>query len=312
MAITYKKISYKTFGEVLAITNGTIDLYVTLDCGPRVIRYGFCGGENFMFEDVDAQIVEKSDKFDTYFYKDAYWRTYGGHRLWLTPEAKPETYYPDNDPVEYSVSGNVFTFTPPAQRANLVQESFVISVDETGTGVAIEARATNVADHAQKFGIWQVTVMCKNGLAIVPQTLTDTVLLHNRTMSLWPYTDMSDDRVCWGKELITLRQDPGADHPIKIGITNTRGFVGYACHDALFVKSFAYYPGVNYPDDGCNFETYTNPHFLELESLGKLENVAPGDTVTGVERWELVPDVKKPCGKDMAALEKLVADKIGK
>ena len=82
MAISYKEISYKTFGKVLAITNGTIDLYVTVDCGPRIIRYGLCGGENFMFEDVEGGIVEKGENFDEYFYKDAYWRTYGGHRLW--------------------------------------------------------------------------------------------------------------------------------------------------------------------------------------------------------------------------------------
>ena len=68
MAVTYREMTYKTFGRVLAIENGVIELYVTLDVGPRIIRYSTVGGANVMHEDIDAKIVEKArilTKFST-------------------------------------------------------------------------------------------------------------------------------------------------------------------------------------------------------------------------------------------------------
>lgn len=306
MALAYREQAYKTFGRVLAIENGDMELYVTLDVGPRIIRYALPGGENFMFEDINAEIVEQSAAFDDHFYPGAYWRTYGGHRIWLTPEAKPDTYYPDNDPCTYTVNGNVITVTPPAQKASQVAERLVLTVPESGTSVVVRAEATNLADHPQTFGVWQISVMCPNGLAVVPQTLRDTGLLHNRRMSLWPYCEMNDARVYWGKTLFTLRQDPSADRPFKVGTSNERGFAAYLCHNAMFVKRMPFYADVPYPDDGCNFETYTNPQILELESLGKLAPVAPGDTVSSEEVWSLTPNVTAPDASDEAALAALL------
>ena len=43
-------------------------------------------------------------KYDEYYYESATWYIYGGHRLWLTPESSPETYYPDNDKVKYEIT----------------------------------------------------------------------------------------------------------------------------------------------------------------------------------------------------------------
>ena len=41
----------------------------------------------------------------------------------------------------------------------------------------------------------------------------------------------------------------------------------------------------DYPDCGCSFETFTNADFLELETLGPLTRLHPGETVTHTERW---------------------------
>ena len=45
MPINTREISYKTFGRVLAVENGSIELYVTLDIGPRIIRYALAAGK---------------------------------------------------------------------------------------------------------------------------------------------------------------------------------------------------------------------------------------------------------------------------
>ena len=33
--------NYKDYGKVVAITNGVIEAYVTVDIGPRIIRFGY-------------------------------------------------------------------------------------------------------------------------------------------------------------------------------------------------------------------------------------------------------------------------------
>jgi hypothetical protein len=45
------------------------------------------------------------------------------------------------------------------------------------------------------------------------------------------------------------------------------------------------------PDFGCSFETFTNNEFLEIETLGPLTKVAPGQTVEQVEHWALYRNV---------------------
>ena len=57
-----KEITYKNYGRCLEMTNGTVELVVTLDLGPRIIRYGFCGKDNMLYEDIARESrYEKED-----------------------------------------------------------------------------------------------------------------------------------------------------------------------------------------------------------------------------------------------------------
>src|SRR3972149_3315855 len=85
-----EKVEFKGWKNNLKLSNGTVELIATLEVGPRIIRYGFVGGENVLKEYADQ--LGKSGEQD--------WQIRGGHRLWHAPEAKPRTYFPDNDPVE--------------------------------------------------------------------------------------------------------------------------------------------------------------------------------------------------------------------
>src|SRR5581483_2821987 len=83
--------------------------------------------------------------------------------------------------------------------------------------------------------------------------------------------------------------------PTKFGLAHAMGWVGYLNRGTLFVKRIPYEDGKTYPDRGCNFETWTDPDMLEVESLGPLVRLKPGGRVTHTETWELfgnVPDVK--------------------
>ena len=43
---------------------------------------------------------------------------------------------------------------------------------------------------------------------------------------------------------------------------------------------------------GCSFETFTNNEFLEIETLGPMTKLLPGETVEHTEHWALFRDVK--------------------
>ncbi|HEV3164161.1 MAG TPA: hypothetical protein VGZ22_09025, partial [Isosphaeraceae bacterium] len=82
-------------------------------------------------------------------------------------------------------------------------------------------------------------------------------------------------------------QDRGKG-PTKLGLAHQMGWIGYFDAGTLFVKRFEYQEGKPYPDGGCNFETFTNEDMLEMESLGPVVRLAPGEAVEHTERWELI------------------------
>jgi hypothetical protein len=55
----------------------------------------------------------------------------------------------------------------------------------------------------------------------------------------------------------------------------------------LFVKRFSVEPANKYPDLGCNAEAYVREACVELETLGPLTTLEPGEFITYEETWEV-------------------------
>lgn len=298
MLVQSQIADYNGFGRCLSLSNGDAEVLVTLDIGPRIIRYALSGGENFFLEDTACAIRESGPQFDAYYFKDAFWRIYGGHRIWFSPETMPGSYYPDNTPVNYSQKGSSFIFSPGPQKQNGVEYTLTVTMNDSGTAVAVKNEIQNISAQSKTFGIWSISAMCKNGMVVIPMCPKETGLLHNRVFSLWPYADMTDNRVYFGKRFISLRQNPSATRAFKVGLNNTEGLGLYYANGALFAKRAEFVEGGVYPDNGCNFETYTNPHFLELESLGVCEPVPAGKTITHTEHWQILSNIACPDRQD--------------
>jgi hypothetical protein len=54
-AVHVEKISYKGWQNCYRVNNGEAELIVTGDVGPRVIRFGFVGGQN-LFKEYPEQL----------------------------------------------------------------------------------------------------------------------------------------------------------------------------------------------------------------------------------------------------------------
>jgi hypothetical protein len=75
--------------------------------------------------------------------------------------------------------------------------------------------------------------------------------------------------------------------PFKIGVFNPDGWTVYCAGNVLFRKAFTVQTGRRFPDLNCNAEVYCDENFIELETLGPLQRLAPGDSATLNETWEI-------------------------
>jgi hypothetical protein len=301
-----EKHIYKNFGECLKITNGIVEAFITIDFGPRVIYFGFPGGENFFHEDIDRASTISGEITDAIFGKGSKWFIYGGHRLWASPEEMPLTYYPDNDRVVWSEIPGGVELIPAMQRVTDLQYRIEVIFSNDKPKLNVKHYITNIGDAAKRRAAWAISVLSPGGLEVVPQPLNDTGLLANRVLSIWPYSVMSDERVYWGKKYITLRQDPSISSAFKFGINNLRGWAAYFNHGGLFFKKYESSPSGNYPDYGTSFETYTNNYILEMETLGELVDITPGSTIYHGEEWMLIENVERPAPEDEVTIDEIV------
>jgi hypothetical protein len=120
-----------------------------------------------------------------------------------------------------------------------------------------------------------------------PQELAPT-----NPLIMWAFTDLSDPRWTFTKKYLILRQEPGNTAPQKLGHFNEKTMGAYLLGSDLFVKRCDADPSKAYADFGASYETFVNGDFLELETLGPLEEVEPGTMVEHVERWSLHRNVE--------------------
>ena len=295
--VSVKEIeNYKEYGKCVVISNGEIEAYVTVDLGPRIIRFGFLGGKNILFDNRKA-FTPKTDKVYTDYYGEGKaWENFGGHRVWMTKETYPETYTPDDQPVKYTVTENGAVFEQPDDTKNGVKKMFEIKMDPDDANMQIKTTVKNISENEKEFAVWCISVAAADGTLIIPMNTNDTGYLANRTISVWPYTDLSDSRLRFGKKYVTVKQDTNAKVPFKIGLDLNGGQVYYVNGNDVFCKKYENnHPDGIYPDNGVSFETYTNNVMIEIENLSEVKKVASGEENTMVESWSLF---NKPCEVD--------------
>jgi hypothetical protein len=294
-----KEIAYGGWANCVFITNSIVELIVTVDVGPRIIRYGFPDQKNEMCEVESTMGLTGGNE----------WRIYGGHRLWHSPESKPRTYAPDNSPVSWeTITNGIKTLQDTEQTTNLKKE-MEISLSLYSSEVSIIHRLHNAGPWPVELSVWSISAMATGGKEVIPLTRRNTGLLPNRVISLWPYTRLDDPRVFWGEKYIVLLQDPGIKSPFKIGIANEDGWAAYFNRDHLFVKYYSHNCNARYPDFGVSYETYTNDFMLEMETLSPLTLLDPDASVEHKETWELFDDVPAPRNEE-SSIEGILSERF--
>ncbi len=281
--ITHELVSYGGWERCLKLNSPEVELIVTLEVGPRVLRFGRPGGPN-VFKDYPEQGGGTGE---------TEWMIRGGHRLWVAPECDA-CYEPDNGAVAWeSLAPDRFVF----RRADDIKNgwSYALEIGISGGEVRVGHHLTALGHESvpRPAALWALTVMAAGGTAVIPQDPLGSHpqdLLPNRRVVLWPYTKVADPRFTWDGANIQIRQNATMG-PVKIGLTHPRGWCAYHLGDLLFAKHAGFTAGETYPDMGVNFEAFTNEEMLELETLGPLYAFVAGETREHRETWRLL-DVK--------------------
>jgi hypothetical protein len=278
---TIKKINVPKYGNCMLMSNGRLQLTVSLDFGPRILSFCLVGKDNIFMEDVAHTMQTDNGCF--------YFR--GGHRLWHAPEKVPRTYFPDNEPAaDCSVEKGVLTVTQKTEDAARIQKQLKISF--TGENeVCVSHIVRNCNDWDIEMAAWAISIVGPGGMEILPLCAPDTGFLPNRMLTLWPYSKLNDRRVTFREKYILLKHEPDNAGYFKIGMRNAPGWAAYLKKDTLFVIDYKTYPGEAYPDMGSGYETFVTDWGMEMETFSPLSSVPPGGEIEHTERWRLYDNV---------------------
>ena len=290
--VTVEETSFRAWEDCLRLSNERIELVVTVGLGPRVLYCGYPGDENLFFTDEDREPMLGD------------YVVHGGHRFWHAPEDANRTYVPDDGPVEWEETSRGVRLVQPVEASTGIRKRVSFAFAEDAPVVEVTHELENEGVWAVELAPWAISVMRPGGTAVVPLSRGDPeALLPDRSLSLWPYTDLSDERLTFADEAVLVDQAAGGEGPLKVGASGGDEWAAYVTDGTAFVKEFAYDPAATYPDGGSAVEVYAAAESIELETLGPLAELSPGESAVHTETWRLVEGVNDPVGSGAPAAE---------
>ncbi len=304
-AVKIEKTDYKGWPNSYRVSNGEVELIITSDIGPRIMRYAFPNGKN-VFKEFEEGLGKSGEEK---------WQLRGGHRIWFAPEDAVKTYAPDNGPVHISIKGEVLEATEPVEPLTGLEKQITVKMSASGPGVEVIHRITNKNKWKLELAPWALSMMAQGGIGIhgfPPRGTHPEVLAATNPLVMWAFSDLTDKRWQFTKKYLILRQDPNNHgQPQKLGSFNPHTWAAFLLGSDLFIKRCEADPRQSYPDFGASFETFTNAEFLEQETLGPIVRLSPGESVIHIERWTLHKNVHVREWTD-AELDRVLLPLVGK
>jgi hypothetical protein len=264
----------------LALDAGGPRIAVTTDVGPRVLAATLPDGTgDGLLAAVPQLSIEPPGQPP--------FRMHGGHRLWSAPEVPEVTYLSDDEPVTVERAADSVGFSHHQAATGLRR---TMRVTPTPDAVVIDHALRNDGTASTRVAPWAITMLTPGGEAWLPRSL-DALdangLQANGSLVLWPYTRFADPRLVPGDPVIRVRAVAGSEGRVKVGLQGRPGWAAYRLGDAVLVKRVAWLEGETYPDMDASIQCYSCGDFIEVETLGPLVTLSPGDTTVHRETWSL-------------------------
>ena len=247
--------------------------------GPRLLSLSHKDGPEMFAHLADDAVIESHPGGEVY-------RLHGGHRLWAAPEVPSITYAPDEHACDVVTGPDTISIAAPTDRAGLAKR-LVISLD--GDRLVVDHYLTNRRNEPLAIAPWGISQLRLGGTALLPvaPAATDDDLLADRSLVLWPYSNLGDPRLSLTEHAVVAEATPGPR--LKLGSGPNPGQLGYLFEGFLFTKQVTPATTGTYADRGAVGQVFIDEICCELESLGPLTTVETDATIAHTEVWEVSP-----------------------
>ena len=262
------------------LENGHCWIEVLADGGPRIVGFGLAGEGNVLIESPDVSWDNGYGRFELF----------GGHRLWFAPET-PECSVPDSTGLTLApildAGGLALRLAGATEAPTGLRKTVEVRLDPDSAAVSVRNEIRNIGSQTFEVSPWGITSLRPGGMAVapLPGPADEHLLQPSQVLVLWPYASWSDDRLKIDDRFLAVSMHPAPR--FKIGCLSASGSVGYLTDGLLFVMRFDPALGSAHADKGANLEIFADERMIELESLGPLVRLGPGDATIHDERWEL-------------------------
>lgn len=276
--MTLETVSFEGH-DCVRLEDGDVAVIVTISTGPRILGL-LVDGVNLFAVLPDATLDgPDGERF----------RFLGGHRLWVAPEVPSITYRSDDRACSVTELEDGVIVEAPPDGSQLARS---IAVRRDPPGWIVDHVVRNASPSSMTIAPWAITQLRTGGEAILPIAPREEGPQADRSLVLWPYTDLGDPRIGFGRDEVRIDASRSGP-PLKLGAAPSDGRVGYelGTHHRTqhFEKRIDVDPTATYADRGAAVQVFVCDEFCELETLGPLEAVPPGGTVSHREHWLVSP-----------------------
>ena len=268
--------------DAVGLTTAKFRMIIVTGAGPRIAHFGKPRGRNLLFWDSEGK------------YGRGDWKMRGGHRVWCTrpgADEGEETYAADNAPCQVKMGRTSVTATAPVDPVTRLQRSLTIRVLDDAS-VAVECRVLNTSDMLWSGGLWALTCTVPTEASTYGIPLgdgTDWDVFTMVTARRWAghTSRVNDPQISFTEDNLVIRPQ---GHEAKRFIQAPQGVIGLTDTDEriTFTKRAPYERNGVYPNN-TNIAFYVGPDnfMVELETMGPMQTVRPGESLIHAEVWKL-------------------------
>ena len=241
--------------------------------GPRIVGL-VVGGRNLFAELPDDTLAGPGGRP---------YRLRGGHRLWAAPEVPDVTYQPDDEPCVVTAIADGVRVEARPDGAGLAK---VVDIAVTTDGWIVDHTIVNRGAATVTVAPWAITQLRPGGRFTLAFAGSGEGLQADRSLVLWPYSEPTDARLSVTTDAVVVDAPP-VGPPLKVGVAGAAGWGRYELEGTRLEKRISTDRSAPTADLGAAVQVYVCDRFGELETLGPLEEIPPGASVTHRESWTI-------------------------
>ncbi len=284
-AVTVDRTAHHGWADAVRLRSSTAEAIIVPAIG-RVMSFRLRDGENVLWTD-SALAGRSGDP------TGKEWVNFGGDKSWPAPEAEWRTFTGygnwmpppgfDGLPHEARIEGATVVLVAPIDRFYGIRHERHIALAADAARMTIATTYIRVSGAPARVGIWVITQFVDPVAVFVPvpprSRFPDGHYVFRDAP--WPQREVRDG-------LIRITRDPRVAH--KLGSDADRMLWVGENVMCLVASPRVADAAAEYPDRGASAEVYTNPdpkRYVELETLGPLATLQPGDRITQTNTYTL-------------------------